>query len=184
MGIGDALTLHGIDAHRCRVEQNVDDMILEQIDLIYIEDVAVRRRQNAWLEFLAPVLNRSLHVERSDHAVLRRADGQLHHTHRNFLCRELFSESPPCTAGITVEIRQRRITVTGTAGHRPQIRQECCSSTDSSGFRRPFLALDQHTAKRRHDNAEKERLLHLLLSDNSCKRINRFCFHVGIPSYV
>ena len=102
MGIGDALTLHGIDAHRRRVEQNVDDMILEQIDLVYIEDVAVRRRQNAWLEFLAPVLNRCLHVECSNHAVLRRTDGQFHHAHRNFLCRKLFSESPPRTAGITV----------------------------------------------------------------------------------
>ena len=54
MRVGDALALHGVDAHRRRVEEDVDDVILEQVHLIHIEDIAVCRGENARLKFLLP----------------------------------------------------------------------------------------------------------------------------------
>ena len=146
MRIRDPLALHGIDPHRRRVEQNIDDMILEQIDLIHIEDVAIRRCQDARLELLAPVPDRRLHVERSDHTILRRADGQLHHAHRNVLrCKW-----PLCASLLTriaIEFGGRRITVARTAAHRMQIRQKCGSRADGCRLRRPLLPLDEDTSE-------------------------------------
>ena len=142
MRIRDPLALHGINPHRRRVEKNIDDMILQQVDLIHIEDIAICRRQDARLERLAPVPNRCLHVERSDHAILRRADGQLHHAHRDILRRKL----PLCSsllARITVEFGGRRITVADTTAHRMQIRQKCGSRSDGGRLRRPLLPLDE-----------------------------------------
>ena len=46
----DTLSLDGVDAHRGRVETHVDDVVVEQVDFVDIEDVAVRLRQDARLE--------------------------------------------------------------------------------------------------------------------------------------
>ena len=151
-------------------------MILKQVDLIHIEDIAVRRRQNAGLERLASMLDRGLHVERPDHAVLRRTDGQLHHAHRNFFLRQF----PLCASlltGITVELGACGITVTGTAAHGVQIRQERSGSTYGSGFCRSLLSLDEHTAERRHDYTEEKCRLHLFLPNDCSKRVNCSMFH-------
>ena len=157
-------------------------MILEQIDLIHIEDIAVRRCQNARLELLAPVLNRRLHIERTDHAILCRADGQLHHAHRHLLCGDRALLRAPAT-GIAVELGDGRIAVTGTAAHCVKIGQERRSRTHGCGFRRALLPLDQHAAERRHDNAQEERRLHLLLPDNRRKRVYCFRFHSFNPCF-
>ena len=182
MRIGNPLALDGIHAHRRRVEENVHNVILEQIDLIHIEDIAVRRRQNPRLELLAPVLNRRLHIERTDHAILGRTDGQLHHAHRHLLCGDRALLRAP-TTGIAVELGDGWIAVTGTALHRLQMWQECGCGADGGGFRRALLPLDQHTAKCGHDDAEEERSLHLLLSDNRRKRIYCFRFHSCNPCF-
>ena len=176
MRIGNPLALHGVDAHCSRVEQDIDDMILKQVDLIHIEDIAVRRRQNTGLERLASMLDRRLHVERPDHAVLRRTDGQLHHAHWNFFLRQLSLRAPLLT-GIAVELGARGIAVTGTTTHGVQIRQECSGSAYGSGFCRSLLPLDEHTAERRHDNTEEKCRLHLFLPNDCSKRVNCSMFH-------
>ena len=176
MRIRDPLALHGIDPHRRRVEQNIDNVILQQVDLIHVENIAVRRRQDTRLKLLAPVSDRRLHVERSDHAILGRADGQLHHAHRNVLRCKL----PLCTSLLTriaVEFGGRRITVARTAAHRTQIRQKCGSRSDSGRLRRPLLPLDEHTSERRHHNTEEKRRLHLLLPNDSGKGVCHPFFH-------
>ena len=176
MRIGNPLALNGVDAHCSRVEQDIDDMILKQVDLIHIEDIAVRGRQNAGLERLASMLDRGLHVERPDHAILRRTDGQLHHAHRNFFLRQL-SLCAPLLTGIAVELGACGIAVTGTAAHGVQIRQERSGSTYGSGFCRSLLSLDEHTAERRHDYTEEKCRLHLFLPNDCSKRVNCSMFH-------
>ena len=145
-------------------------MILKQVDLIHIEDIAVRGRQNTGLERLASMLDRRLHVECPDHTVLCRTDGQLHHAHRNFFLQQL-SLCASLLTGITVELGACGITVTGTAVHGVQIRQERSGSTYGSGFCRSLLSLDEHTAERRHDYTEEKCRLHLFLPNDCSKRV-------------
>jgi len=37
MGEGDAFSFHHVHAHRCRIQQQVNDVVIEQIDLVYIK---------------------------------------------------------------------------------------------------------------------------------------------------
>src|ERR1044072_7591864 len=45
-----AFTLDGVDAHRRGIKQHVDDVVVQKVDLVDVEDVAVRLREHAWLE--------------------------------------------------------------------------------------------------------------------------------------
>src|SRR6266480_6719764 len=70
----DALALHRVDAHRGSIEEDVDDVVVEQVDLVDIEDVAVRLRQHAWLEPARPLFQGRLEVDGADDAILRSVD--------------------------------------------------------------------------------------------------------------
>ncbi len=77
VAVGDAVPLHPVHPRRGRVEEGVDQVVGEQVDLVHVEDPAVGRRQQSWLEAdLAPGEGRR-QVERADHALLGRAEGQL-----------------------------------------------------------------------------------------------------------
>ena len=45
MGDADSFPLDCVDAHGGRVQQQVDDVIVEQVDLVNVEDRAVGGRQ-------------------------------------------------------------------------------------------------------------------------------------------
>ncbi len=77
VGDGDALSLHGRAAHRGGVEQQVDEVVVEQVDLVDVEDAAVRGGQQARLVDDLAGAEGLLQVERADHAVLGGADRQL-----------------------------------------------------------------------------------------------------------
>ncbi len=73
----DAFALDHVDAHRRRVEQEIDHVIVEQVDFIDVQQAAIGRRQHARLEAANALLNRLLNVERADHAIFRGAHGQI-----------------------------------------------------------------------------------------------------------
>ena len=123
MRIGNALALHGVDAHRRRVEQDVDDVILAQVYLVHIEDVAVRCGENARLELFLPLENRRLNVERPRDAILRRVYGQLHDAHGARLFGELFPLRDFFHA-VGAKRSARRRTSIATAAHGMQRRQQ------------------------------------------------------------
>ena len=72
---GDALALDGVGPHRRRVEEDVDDVVVEQVDLVHVQDVPVGVGENSRLEFLLALLDGRLDVDGADDAVLRRVDG-------------------------------------------------------------------------------------------------------------
>jgi hypothetical protein len=53
----DALALDHVDAHRGGVEQQVNDVVVEQVDLVHVQQPAVRRRQHARLEVALALLD-------------------------------------------------------------------------------------------------------------------------------
>ena len=78
----DTLALDGRPPHRRRIEQQVDEMIMEQVDLVDVEDAAVSGGEQPGLIGHVPGSQGLLQVERSDHPVLARTDRQLHQSRR------------------------------------------------------------------------------------------------------
>ena len=77
VAVRDAVALDVHPAHRRGVEQHVDQVIVQQVDLVDVEHAAVGARQQAGRERVLAVAQHPLQIQRSDHAVLGGADGQL-----------------------------------------------------------------------------------------------------------
>ena len=63
--------------HGCRVEQQVDDVIVEQVDLVDVEQAPVGGGQHARLEVALAFLDRLLDIQRAHHPVFGGRDGQV-----------------------------------------------------------------------------------------------------------
>ena len=77
VGEGDALALDDVDAHGGRVEQQVHDVIVQQVDFVNIQQAAVGGGQHARLEVALAFLDGFLDIQRTDHAVFGGADRQV-----------------------------------------------------------------------------------------------------------
>ena len=73
----DAVALHVVRAQRRRVEQQVDQVVVQQVDLVDVEHAAVRGGQQPGLEGRDALGERALEVQRAGEPVLGRADRQL-----------------------------------------------------------------------------------------------------------
>ena len=78
MAEADPLALDHVDAHRRRIQQQIDHVIVEQVDLVHVEQAAIGRRQHARLEVALAVLDGRLDVQRADDPIFGRADRQVH----------------------------------------------------------------------------------------------------------
>ena len=76
----DAFAFDDVDAHRRRIEQEVDDVVVEQVDFVHVQNAAIGVGEDARLEFLFAFFDGGLDVERADDAVFGGADGQIHQT--------------------------------------------------------------------------------------------------------
>jgi len=74
----DPLALDDVDAHRGRVEQDVAEVVVEQVDLVDVEDPAVGLREEAGSERQHPLAERPGDVERARDAVLGGVERQRH----------------------------------------------------------------------------------------------------------
>src|SRR5207237_2433389 len=77
----NAFALDDVDAHRGCVEEDVDQVVVEQVDLVDVEDVAVRLGQHAGPKAPGACAQRGFQVDRADDAILGCVDGQLDHPH-------------------------------------------------------------------------------------------------------
>ena len=64
------LTLHNVFTTFGRVEDAIDEVIVEQIDFVNVKNAFVRARQDAGLETHRTVADRPLEIDRTDHHVL------------------------------------------------------------------------------------------------------------------
>ncbi len=82
--VGDryAVALHADGPHGGRVEQEIDEMVVQQVDFVDVQDPAMRICQQTRLEVDGAVAQRLLEIDRTCDAILRRADGQLDQSHR------------------------------------------------------------------------------------------------------
>ena len=100
--------LDHVDPHRRGVEQDVHQVVIEQVDLVHIEKVAVRLGKDSWLEPPGAGPHRGLDVDGTHQPVFGGIDRQLDDAHRQANDREwpIFGPNP---AVIAVAGWQRRV---------------------------------------------------------------------------
>ena len=74
-----ALAFDHVLARRRDVDEQIHEVILEQVHLVDVEEAAVRARQQPRFERLLAARQRTLQVERADHAILGRTERQIDH---------------------------------------------------------------------------------------------------------
>ena len=166
MGEGDALTLHGVDPHGGGVEEDVDEVVVKQVDLVDIKDVAVGLGQQPRLETPLAMPDRGFEVDGADHPVLAGPHGQLDHAHPRQRRGQLLAgleAGAAIRAQVAGGVRVAR--VVAADDHLP-LGQEGCQGPDGGRLRGAALAPDQDAADARVDGVEHQRQLHLLLADD------------------
>ena len=98
MGDGHALALDDVDAERRRIEEHVRQVVVEQVDLVDVEDPAVRLCQQARLERLLAGGQRPGDVDRAGDAILGGVQGQVDDPAASSHHRQLLTAPNPLRA--------------------------------------------------------------------------------------
>jgi hypothetical protein len=153
-------------AHRGGVEQGVDEVVVQQVDLVDVEQPAVRGGQQARLEVRDAFGQRALQVQGADDAVLGRADRQLDQLRRAAV-----------PGGVVVRaVRAERVGGRGIAGepaavHDVHARQQTCQRADHGRLRGALLAAHQHPADGGRDRGQDERQAQVRQPDDGGERV-------------
>ncbi len=159
-----ALALDDVDAHRGRIEENVHQVIVEEVDLVDVEDVAVGVSEDPRLEAALPLLDGALDVEGADDAVLGSVDGQLDHSHGAADPEEMLPGELAGSALVAEEVATPRAAGEAAALDHLDLREQPGESAHGGGLGGAALAPDQHATDGRVDGVEDERRLHRLLA--------------------
>ena len=149
----DRLALDVGAAHRGGVEEHVDEVVGQQVDLVDVEDAAVRGGEQAGLEGGHAVAQRAVEVERAEQSIGGRAHRQL--DQRDGPALHGSAVVRPVRAPRAVE---ERIGVEATAGDDLDVRQQRRQRAHGGRLRRAALAAHEHAADARVDRAGEQRL--------------------------
>ncbi len=163
----DALALHVVHAQRGRVEQQVDEVVVEQVDFVHVEHPAMRRGQQAGLEGGRARGQHALDVQRAGQPVLGRPHRELGQRDRAELGRGAGVRSRG-----TRGVGRRGITRVRAAGDHRHRRQQRGQAADHGRLRGALLAPDQDPADGRRHRVEQERQLQVRHPDDAGERIS------------
>ena len=163
------LPLDVADPERGRVQQQVDQMVVQQVHLVDVQQAAVRRGEHARLVRGDPLGQRALDVQRADQAILGRADGQL---------GERGGPGPMRRAGRVRAVRAGWVGLGGITGEPAALDdldggQQRAETADDRRLRRSFLTADEDTADGRGDRVEQQRELQVRHADDGGEGIQR-----------
>src|SRR5438309_7555626 len=167
------LALDHVDPHGRGIEQDVDQMVVEQVDLVDIQNVAVRLRQHARLEAALAALDGGLDVDRAHHPVLRGIDRQLNDSHPPAPPGQRLTARDSVLAIGAEGLRRVRVASVGAVGNHRELRKQSSERAYRRRFPGALLAADQDAANRRMDSVQDERELHLVLADDRAERIDK-----------
>ena len=171
----DAVALDRRQSHRGGVEQQVDEVVVQQVDLVDVEDAAVRAGQQAGLVRGDALAERLLQVQGAEHAVLGGADRQLDEADRPALGRRVGGEG--AVGG--ERVRLARIGGEPVAGDHLDRRQHGGEAADHRRLGRALLAAHEHAADGGRDGGEGEGERHVVGSDDGAEGV--VMWHVGLP---
>ena len=162
----DALALDDVLAHRGRVEQDVDQMVLEQVDLVDVEDAAVGGREQAGLEGALAGFQRALQIEGSDQPVLGGADRQFDEGRPARAAGQGLARLRARPGPIRPGRGLRGIVVVGRVDEDLEVGQELGQRAGGRGLGCATLAAHEHAADPRIDRGQQERQFHRVLADD------------------
>ncbi len=171
----DTVALDRRTAHRGSVQQEVDEVVVQQVDLIDVEDAAMRASEQAGLVLGDAVGQRLLEVQRTQHAILGGADGQLDEAYGPGLDIDVGGERAVGRQRVGLA-RIGREPVAGDHVDRRQHRGEGAHHGRLGGA---LLAAHEHAADRGRDRREGQGERHVVGSDDGAERI--VLWHMGLP---
>jgi len=160
----DALTFDDVHTHRRRVEQRVNDVIIEEVHFVDVQDAAVGIGQKPRLEAPLAVLERMFEIDRTHDPVFGGRNRQIHERGAARRLGERAGREPFTTfvAQIGTGVR---VTTEAASLDDFDRRQHPAQPAYSRGLGRPFLTADQDTADPRIDGVDEQRCLEGRLSD-------------------
>jgi hypothetical protein len=169
MAIGDAFPLDDIYAAHGNVEEHIDQVVLEEVHLVYIQDPAVCPGQKARVEAALSSLERVLNVKRAGKAVLGRVEGNLHKRSTYPGGRELLSRVVTSAAAVVHLRRLPGRAVVRAVGHDLDRGKHRAKRANRGRFPRALLPADENPADRRVDRIDQEGTFQLFLRNDSGK---------------
>ena len=165
VGDGDLLARDHVDAHGGGVQEHVDQVVLEQVHLVHVEELAVGLGQNSRLEGPTTLAQRSLQVDRTDHPILGGTEGQLHHPGGPDRNRQSLPQGQPGSASLALLSTPGRAAV-GAVQHPFLPGQDPGQRPHQGRLGGPPLAPDQDAAQLGVDHGQKQGQLHPLLANH------------------
>ncbi len=166
------LPLDDIDPHGGGIQEHVHDVVVEEVDLVDVEDVAVRLGQHAGLELARPRSQGCLDVDRAHHPVLRGVDGQLDDPHTALVGGKEASRPEPGAAVVAEGLAVVRIAAEVAALDDVVLGEQAGQGPHRGRLAGALLAPDEYPTDRRHDGVQDQGQLHRLLAHDRREREN------------
>src|SRR6266849_6281301 len=179
MGKRDVIALDTIDTKRGSIKQQIDNMIIEQVDLIYVEETTIGCRQQSWGEVADASCQCCCKIKATGNTIFAGIERERYQVHWPlndgvgflvFVTSLTFAAHPLWGSWIT-EVR-----AVGNAGYG---RKQAGEGAYSRGFACTSTSADENTTNRWIDGVEDEGKPHFLLPNHSAQRE---CCHV--PAFV
>ena len=165
MGMAHAVAFDPVDPARGRVEQHVDEVIVEEVDLVDVEDPPVRPCEQTGIERVFAV-ERLGDRQRPDDAIAGRPQRERDQRHRPLRCRWILARAAVLALGGGIVGRTAVHTVRDgrLGGEMLRQRPHC------GGFRGALLAPNQQAIERVVRRDRQQRLLEVVLPDDPLER--------------
>ena len=164
MGEGDAFALDDVHAAGGRIQEDVDNVVVEQVDFIDVEEAAVGGGEHARFVTALAFLDGPFDVERANHPVFRGGNRQVDERGAAFFHRQGFSAGGPLTAFGAPGGRPVRIADEAASGDGANLRKQGGQGPCRGGFGRAAFAADEHPADAWVNGIKQERALHAFLA--------------------
>ena len=162
----DAFPFDRVPAGGRRIQQYVDQVVVEQVDFIDIQKTAIRLGQQAGLEGPHAFAKGLFDVDGAAKPVFSGPQGQVHHRHLALFTHQGFTRLGPLAHLGALQVWIAGGAVVGIARHHLDFRQQVGEGPDGGGFARAPIPHDHHAADAGIDDVEQQRQLHLLLADD------------------
>jgi len=166
VGDADAVALDGVDAVRGRVEDHVDEVVVEQVDLVDVEDAAVRAGQQAGSKSASPASASSTERVPTTRSRVAPSGSVTSGTGRVSTGRSSESRSrhsSHCRSGVVGRTAVR------TVGDGPLLGEEIHECPNSGRLRGSLLADDQGPVEAVVGRDGQQHALQFVLSDDRRK---------------
>ncbi len=167
VGDGDAVAFDGVAAHRRRVQEQIDEVVVQQVDLVDVQQAAVGVGEQTRLVADPTGAEGLLEVEGTDHPVLGGADRQLDQAGRAGRGRRRGVVRAVGAAGV----RGGGVAAEPAAADHLLGGQQLREGADGRRLGRALLAADQDATDGRGDGGEYQCQAHVVGTDDGRERV-------------